>query len=335
MRLPIALLAALACASPVLGCARPAREAPALRLEDLGLPPAPTTAARLEITGDLRQYAGPARLEVRGAEPLHLLLEDLALAEPVEILVESRAPVRFGRPAGAPVTDAGTFLETDGKLLISLQRSWDDGAQERIVVVGRVAPVPQAPPRDWMTPGTTLYYGLSYDDKPITRTVPMGLMVTVQAAPDGGRVLSWQADVDPDAEVEDTTQRRRGGRRTIPPEVAERGPSHSDRFLGGEDTATHTSVFIPRQARRTLGTLGAAAWQDADAPGTGLLTAEGTLTLTIQADDALWRLPATVAKVADSGARYVIADDPQDPLILWASRPGWTMRLLAIGRPVP
>ena len=329
-RAAIAVLAL--CLAPA--CGKPARLAE-LQVQDLGLPPPPTTAARLEISGDLRTYAGPARLEVKATEPLHLLLEDLALAEPVEILVEQRSPARFGQPLGPQWTDTGTFLETEGKLLLSLQRTWADGRQERIVVVGHTAPEPIAPPRDWLTPGTTLFYGLTYDDKPITRLVPRGVMVTVVEAPDGARLLSWQADIDPDAEVEDTTRRTRGGRRSIPAEVAERGPGHSDLFVEGDDTAPHTSVFLPRQARRTLSSMGAAAWMDEGAPGAALLSAEGSVVMTIQADDALWRVPATVARAGADGPLYVIADDARDPLLLWARRPGWTMRLMAIGRPTP
>lgn len=314
------------------GCAKKTR-LEELSLEGIGLPPAPTTAARLEVTGGLRSYAGPARLEVKAEQPLHLLLEDFELAEPVEILVASRSPVRFGQPLGPQWTDTGTFLDTGDELLISLQRTWSDDRTEQIVVVGRIAPEPIDPPRDWLSPGTTLFYGLTYDDKPITKLVPMGLMVTVEDAGDDGRVFSWQVDVDPNAEVDDTTQRYRTGRRTISAETAERGGLHSDRFVDGEDTVAHTSLFAPRQARRTLTSMGAAAWQDQDAPGSELLTAVGSLTVTVQADDALWTVPATVARVRDAGSLYVIADDDTDPLILWARRPGWSMRLMAIGRP--
>jgi len=334
------LLPHLAIAVLLLGACPHAARLPELRVADLGLPAPPTTAAHLEISGGDRSYSGPARLEVVSAQPLYLRLEDLALAEPLEILVDQRSPVHFGQPLGPQFTDTGTFLETDGRLLFSLTRTWDAaseraGEQDRIVVVGRLAPKTQKPPRDWLAPGTTLFYGLTWDDKPITKLVPLGLMVTLEAAPDGGRVLAWQADVDPDAEVEDTTQRTRRGRREIPPEVAEAAASYADDFEGGGDVSDHASLFVPRQARRTLSSMGVAAWHDSQAPSSGLLQAQGSLSLTIQADDALWSIPATVARVQDSGATYLIADDPHDPLLLYASRPGWSMRLMAIGRPAP
>jgi len=307
-----------------------------VRVEDLGLPPAPTTAARLEISGDLRSFAGPARLELLSSEPLHLRLHDLAEAEPTEILVESLSPVQLGRPPGASFQDSGSVVASAGKLLLSLQRAWPDGRSERIVVVGRVDPKPISTPRDWLAPGTTLFYGITLDDKPITRQVPLGLMVTIEAAPDGGRQLSWQGDVDPDSQVEDTTLRAWGGRRLIPAEVAERGGRHSDRFdVAGESQVETTSIFASRQARRTLSSMGAAAWQDAEVPGSALLRAIGQTELTVQADDALWRVPATAAKADEDGTLYLIATDEQDPLILYARRPGWTMSLLAIGRPAP
>ncbi|NOY25289.1 MAG: hypothetical protein GXP62_05400, partial [Oligoflexia bacterium] len=201
-------------ASILAGCAKSSRFAE-LRAEDIGLPGPPTTVARLEISGDLRTYAGPALLEVKSSQPLHLLLEDLELAQPLEILVESTDPVRFGQPLGPQWSDSGTFLETHGKLLISLERTWADQRHEHIVVVGQLEPTPIKPPRDWLRPGTTLFYGLTYNDKPITKLVPMGLMVTLEDAPDGGRAFSWLADVDPNAEVEDTTQRYRQGHRVI------------------------------------------------------------------------------------------------------------------------
>ncbi len=299
----------------------------------LDLPQPPTMAAHLQIEGDLRSYEGPARLEVKSEAPLHLLLEDLALAEPLEIIVEEGDPVRFGQPMGERFTDSGTFLRQDARLLISLERAWSDGRDERIVVVGSLAPQPQALPRDWMAPGTRLFYGLSYDDKPITRLVPMGLMVTVLPAPEGGRHLSWRADVDPDAQVDDTRVRYRSGELFIPPDVVESGAEHSDRPAEGRTTADATSFFVPRQAARTLANLGAAAWRDRDAPGAGLLELAGQVQVTLQADDVLWTVPARVATVKDAGAVYVIADDPRDPLLLSVTRPGWSMKLMAIGRP--
>lgn len=317
------------------GCARSgARSKVDLDQLDLGLPEPPEMAAHLDVKGDLRTYAGPARMELKAREPLHLLLEDFALAEPLEIVVESRSPVVFGQPMGDRFTDAGTFLEQEDRLLISLGRTWDDGSSEQIVVVGRLAPQPQAVPRDWLQPGTRLFYGLTWEDKPITKQVPMGLMITIgQGAGDGSRVLDWQADVDPDAQVEDTWIRYRTGRVTVPAAVAESGPAHSDLFEDGDDILDHSTVFVPRQALRTLGSMGAAAWQDLDAPGTGLLERVGSLTVTLQADDVLWRVPAVAARVEDSGAVYVIADDLRDPLLLSAVRPGWSMKLMAVGRP--
>ncbi len=316
------------------GCARPtATPGVDLASLDLGLSDAPTMAAHLEVSGDLRTYAGPARLEVKSELPLHLLLEDFALAEPLEIVVEQENPVVFGKPMGDRFSDSGSFLRLEDRLLISLKRAWADGSQEDIVAVARTAPAPQAPPRDWLAPGTRLFYGLSFDDKPITRLVPMGLMVTVLDAPDGERLLAWQADVDPNAQVDDTSIRTRKGRVHVPAAVAEEGPAHSDRPPEGDLDADATSFFIPRQAARTLASMGAAAWQDRDAPGNGLLEAAGELSVTLQADDVLWTVPARAAVVSDTGATYVIADDAQDPLLISAVKPGWRIRLMAVGRP--
>lgn len=301
---------------------------------DLGLPAPPTTAARLEITGEEHSYAGPARLELLSTDPLHLRLHDLAEAEPVEILVESASPARLGLPPGATWTDTGSVVVSDDKLLLSLQRAWPDGRAERIVVVGRVDPQPMNTPRGWLEPGTTLFYGITLDDKPITRQVPLGLMVTIEAALGGARSLAWKGDVDPDAQVDDTTLRAWGGRRLIAAEVAERGVQHSDRFtVPGEQQVETTSLFASRQARRTLTSMGAAAWQDQDIAGSTLLRAVGQTELIVQADDALWRVPATAARADGDDSLYVIASDEQDPLILYARRPGWTLQLLAIGRP--
>jgi hypothetical protein len=51
-----------------------------------------------------------------------------------------------------------------------------------------------------------------------------------------------------------------------------------------------------------------------------------------QADDNLWSIPATVAVASGGAAVYVVADDADAPLLLSARRPGWSMRLMAIGR---
>lgn len=333
--LPALLLGALLLpAAPALAGKKAAR-GELLRTEELGLPPAPTTAARLEIHGDLRDYAGPARLELLSEAPLHLRLTDLAEAEPTELLVESREPVRFGALPGGRFQDRGSLVSAKGKLLLSVQRAWTDGRSEQIVVVGRLAPRPQSPPRDWLRPGTTLFYGISLDDKPITRHEPLGLMVTIEPAEEGARRLSWQADIDPDSQIEDTTLRRTRGERLVPAAIAERGARHSDHLtapLAGE-AEDSTALFASRQARRTLTSMGAAAWQDRDLPDHHLLRAQGPTRLIVQADDALWEIPATAARTEDGGALYLIAEDAQDPLILYARRPGWTLRLLAIGRP--
>lgn len=335
-RVSLPLLVLLPVAAFGLGpaCARSGRPSPPeLAGLDLGLPAPPAMVAHLEISGDLREYAGPARMERKSIEPLHLLLEDFALAEPLEILVDPQAPGRFGQPMGQRFTDRGSFLDEGDRVLLSLAREWDDGAQEQIIVVGRLSPQPQRPPRDWLAPGTRLFYGLSFDDKPITGLVPLGLMLTVEAAPPGERLLSWQAEVDPDAQVDDSRLRLRSGRVHLSAEVAERGTAHSDLLVEGEQELDHTAFFVPRQAARNLASLGAAAWLDRDAPGTGVLESLGTLTVTLQADDALWSVPGRVARVSDTGAVYVIADDPESPLLISAVRPGWRMRLMAIGRP--
>ncbi|MCB9777172.1 MAG: hypothetical protein H6742_01245 [Alphaproteobacteria bacterium] len=341
--LPIPCRSALAGTLVLLGLAGCGgkQDLPTLTPADVGVTEVPAGVARLERTGPVRTYAGPARLEVVSQDPLHLRLEDYALAEPLELVVASRAPVTFSRPAGQLADDTGTFLEDDGKLLLSVERTWAagspwEGQVEQLVIVGRTAPTPIAPPRDWLASGTTLFYGLTLDDKPITRMVPMGVMVTVEDGADGSRVLRWQADVDPDMQVDDTTERYHVGVLTVPAELVESGATHADRFDSpGDRVADAGSLFLSRQARRTLSSMGAAAFADADVPDGSLLTAWGRLSVPLQADDALWSVPATVARFGDGRGTFVIADDAEHPLILSAKRPGSHLRLLAIGRPTP
>jgi hypothetical protein len=55
--------------------------------------------------------------------------------------------------------------------------------------------------------------------------------------------------------------------------------------------------------------------------------------VTVQAGDTLWDIPAVVAAVNGGEGVYVVADDPENPLILSAARPGYQIRLMAIGTP--
>ena len=319
------LLTACGGAKPVASAA----SAPA----NLLLPPTPTTVARLELAAGERHYAGPARIDVRSATaPVHLMVEDFELAEPIEVLVDPGPPARFTPVAGNTWVDEGSYVNSGDRMVFTFTRTPTVGTPARIVVLANLKPTPQAPPRDWLRPGTTLYYGLSYDDKPITAHVPMGLRVTVQAADAGAWALDWVADLDPATQKSISGALFERGVLRIPAAVAEKAATHDDRLVVGDVETSSTSVFLPRSARRNLTAYGAAAWEDLAVGPAGLIQRVDQRSVVVQADDTIWAIPATVAVAAGGEAVYVVADDADAPLLLSARRPGWSMRLMAIGR---
>ena len=50
-------------------------------------------------------------------------------------------------------------------------------------------------------------------------------------------------------------------------------------------------------------------------------------------DDALWAIPVVVATAAGGKGVYAVAADAKEPLVVSAVRPGYRMKLMAIGRP--
>lgn len=334
----------------------------AAEASDLFLPPVPTRTAHLEYVGPDRSYSGPARLDVfsslgggesasqRAGEihdtdaPITLRLEDFDIAEDLEVVLASFDPPSFGKAPGIPAVDQGSFARDHDRLLIHFTRRLPppDAGIAKVTIVADLAPTPQRPPKDWLAPGTTLYYGITLDDKPITKLVPMGLNVTIAdpssdpRAAGGGRVFDWQADFDPAASAQFTGERYMWGHRVMPARVADKAVKHSDVFEappGGlaDERVDATCIFLPRAAMRNLQAYGAAAWDDVELGAPGLLQRVSRRQVEVQADDAVWTIPAMVARAGQ--ATYVVAEDTRDPLILSAVRPSRKMRLMAIGRP--
>lgn len=318
------------------GCSKrtPTLTAQHVEVGELFLQPAPILAARLEYLAPNRKYIGPAHLEVASAEiPIELTVEDFDLAEVFQVRIISTEPVAYGVVAGNPWRDSGTFLRDRDRLIMKFTRTWDDARKADFLVTADLAPEPHVPPADWVVPGTTLYYGITYDDKPITKLVPMALTVRVGMGSDGSRMLTWHADLDPAMLHQYTTERQIDGRRVVPAEVLEKGERHADMFQGGEEITDVTSIFVSRSVRRILTQFGGAPWEDVELGEPGVLMRSSDIDVIVQADDALWKLPATVATLHKGKGVYVISKDPNSPLIISAVRPGYRMKLMAIGRP--
>lgn len=290
--------------------------------------------ARLEYQGADREYFGPAVLTVEGDElPYVLQVEDFELAELFEFRVNSIQPVVFGAVAGNLWSDAGTFVWTGNRMVASLTRTFPGGEPAKVVILGNTDPQAQAPPSTWLDAGTRLYFGITYDDKPITRLVPEGFNVLLRENGDR-RVLQWIGDLDPATQVDVTGELFRSGVRVISPQAVESATVFEDRFMeDDEEEVAFTSLFLSRQTYRTLSTYGGAAFQDAALDEPGVLERLSRTEVVIQADDNLWLLPATVAQVHGGLASYLIADFEDHALVLAAARPGYQVRLMAIGRP--
>jgi len=111
------------------------------------------------------------------------------------------------------------------------------------------------------------------------------------------------------------------------------GQRHADLFQGGEEIADVTSIFVSRSVRRILTRYGGAPWEDVEVGEEGVLMRQSDVDVVVQADDSLWKLPATVATLHKGEGIYVISKDPDNPLIISAVRPGYRMKLMAIGKP--
>ncbi len=301
----------------------------------LVLPETPGLVAHLEYTGPERRYIGPARLRFKGDRaPFEVEVEDFDQAETFVFHLESEAPARFGAAEGVRGTDSGSWLREKGRLLANIERTLPDGSKAHFILTANLIPAPIAAPDKRWPAGTTLYYGRSYDDKPITKVVPMALTAKVGTVSDGSRVLKWKADLDPATQQTITGELTVSGRRLIPAALVEKGERHEDRFDRGEEVTDATSLFLSRAVLRNLQRYGGSAWHDVEVCPKGVMVRHQSLEVLVQADDAVWRIPALVGTACEGRAIYVITDDPVDPLLLSVSRPGYQMKLMAVGRPV-
>ncbi len=319
-----------------LGCPKkdPFQQKPEVDPATLFLEPVPAIVATLTIESPERQWAGPTRIDTNlKAKPLRIELEDFDQAEPVAMCIETIDPASFCQALDAS-SDAGTVRRTDQRLEVDLHRVGYDEKDRRYELRVNLTPEESAPPEDWLAPGTTLYFGRAFDSKPVTKTIPLGLNVRLGSTSDGGRLFTWTADIDKRAEKEVTTATQRSGRRLLSAGVVESATQHSDAFLSPESMGDATgSLFLSRKTLADAIRYGGAAFHDSELSRAGVLVVTGRTHVTIQAGDGLWRIPAVVAAVNGGEGIYVVADDPEDPLILSASRPGYQIRLMAIGTP--
>lgn len=319
------------------GCGekKPPKAAPVqIDVSSLYLEPVPEVVGRMTVVRPDRTWTGPARISLKSNKsPLKVEAEDLDLAEIYEIQLEAEEPVTYAQVVGTIAADTGTFQRVEDRMEFSLDRSLPTEVPLHLDLV--VDPSPDTTPRpdDWMKPGTTLYYGVSFDDTPITQVVPMALTVKVGAGSDGSRMLSWKADIDPHKQLDVTYDRIKSGRRQIPAAQVADGVKHSDAFLRGNDIAEATSIFVSKKALADLKGLGGAAFHDEEVGPQGVLVRQAELPVTVQADDGLWTIDTLVAFTHGGKGVYVIADDAENPLLVSATRPGYQMKLLAIGRP--
>lgn len=318
------------------GCPKktPIQQKPEVDPSTLFLEPVPTMTATLAINAPDRLWSGPTRIATNlKDEPVRIDLEDFDLAEPVEICVASFEPVGFCEALDS-MKDTGTVTRTEDRLEATIERTGYDEEQRTYTLKVDLSPEPVSAPEDWLSTGTVLYFGRAFDSNPITKTVPMGLQVHLGAASDGGRVFRWSADIDKRAEKEVTTETQRTGRRLISAEVVESSVQHSDNFIHPESINDDTgSLFLSRKTLADAIRFGGAAFHDKELSREGVIVVTGRTKVTVQADDGLWTIPAVVAAVNGGEGVYVVADDPDDPLILSATRPGYQIRLMAIGTP--
>jgi hypothetical protein len=318
-----------------VGLARDKKEGPpGFNLADLKLAASPAAVARLELKSPDRAYKGPARISIDPAvKPLKFSVEDFGEAEPFEFQVESLDPLRFVQLPGQVAPDEGV-LRLDGTSLIGkISRTRVDGQKEELIIAADLAPRPQKPPGAWLEPGTTLYYGRSYDNKPITQVVPMALTVRLGTSPEGDRRMEWRADVDPATQLVITGDRTERGQRTIPRGAFEAATRIDDRFVAGEQRTEAPALFFSVAALKNLRSYGGGSFTDDELGSSAVLVRVGEDLVRVQADGALWEIPVILASAYGGKARYAIADVDKGPLLIAASRPGYRLSLMAIGRP--
>ena len=299
------------------------------------LTPVPSAVAVMQVDHDARQlhYAGPARLRVIGGKTPIYELEDFDQARIFRLGVQSEAPLVFAPPEDGGAW-SGSFTHDKNRLRAELNRSFADGSAGTLRVSADLAPVAVARPADWVKAGTVLYFGRAYPDKPITKEVPMALTVRMgSTTTSGGRPMSWKSDLDPATQEVITGALSASGTRTLTAEVGQKAERHSDRFDESADVPGVTSLFVSAATYQNLAGVGGAPWEDLEIGGSSMLMRSRRVEVVIQADDQLWTIPAILATAYGGTARYLIADDPQNPLILAAHRPGYDVRLMAIDKP--
>lgn len=338
-RLPVvAVLSSWALSSwAVSGCGGkkpPIQQKPVVDPDTLFLEPVPAATGVLSIDSDQRTWVGPTRITAPEARaPWRIELEDFGQAEFFEVCVQSIEPTEFCQ-APEVMEDAGSVAVDDDRLTMKLRRKGYDDVVRTLELTANLDPEAVAAPSDWLPAGTTLYFGRAFDDKPITKVVPMALNVRLGAASDGGRVLSWTADIDVRDQTELTGETTRSGRRLLSRAVVDGATSHSDAFSQGESVADDAgSLFLSRKLVADAVRYGGAPFHDLETSKSGVLVVTGETEVTVQVDDGLWKIPALVATVNGGEGVYVIAADPEQPLILSAIRPGYRIRLMAIGTP--
>ncbi len=326
----VLLLAPLLAGCPKSGGGPPVT----LTAETLSLPPVPAVIGQVEVEAAHRKGQSPARVTVLSEKnPLKLRLEDFDQGEIFEVVLEAEGdPATFGQAPGTVAPDTGKALRSGGRLDLDLARQEPTGSSRLAIHIDR-APIPSPPPAGWLAPGTVLFYGLTLDDKPITKEIPMALTVRLGAGSDGSRVLTWKADIDPLAQKVVTGERSKSGRRVVPAAVVQSGSRLDDRFGRGDDVPDANSLFLSRSQLQGVKNLGGAALQDVEIGSAGVLVRGLALNVPVQADAELWSVPAVAAWAYGGDAVYVVADDDENPLLLSVSRPGATLRLMAIGRP--
>ncbi len=305
---------------------------------DLFLEPVPAAAGYLHYAGPTRSYRGPVRAEVtNSADPLSFEFEDFAEAEVIRVSVLSADPPAFGRGPGGEWIDVGSYEHRGSVHTLQLDRAWGDGRQAKMLLELDLQPTPQAPPSDWLQPGTRLFYGVAFTDKPITKIVPMGVMVTIEEPDEpGGWTFSWRADLDENTRTDVRGRTWQQGRRRVSAELAESSSRHADGFDETVPDSFYegaTSVFLSRSTARNLSTYGGAAFDDAALEGTSVMERVAEKEVVLRADGDLWSVPAWITTVNKGEGVYVVAQDLEAPLLLSASRPEWQMRLMAVATP--
>jgi hypothetical protein len=318
------------------GCPKkqPVQQKPELDPSTLFLEPVPAATARVRFAGPGYDYVGPSRFERERVDDHWVyVFEDFERGQPIEVCIAKTEPTSFC-PAPEAMEDSGS-LKADGDTEeLRLERKGYDEQTRSLQAWIDLSPEATPPADDWIQTGTVLHFGRAFDDKPVTKTVPMALNVRVGATNDGGRVLTWTADIDVRDQTEITGDRTMEGRRLLSGEAVASSTQHSDAFTRGEDVSEDaTSIFVSKKAVADAIKYGGAPFHDLELGAEGVLVVTGRTTVTVPADGGLWEIPALVATVGGGKAVYVIADDPDHPLILSATRPGYRIRLMAVSSP--